>query len=209
MTQNSLIDQYKHLHLTQRYGATSLRFAPDLLPHVFERKPISAIDYGCGQSQLANFMRYCGIPKVYQYDPAIEIYSDKPSETFDLLINVDVLEHVPENELDNIFLDMRKLSDFAIFVIDIRLAKTILPNGMNAHVTVKPVGWWREKLERYYTKVEDIPVSGPPRAAFKTWEGRKSTKLLLPFSKTYYRLKRKFFKKYSLNTQISPQPPRP
>ncbi len=194
MSQGSLIDQYKQLHLEKRYGATSLRLAPDLLPHIFERKPISIIDYGCGQSQLANFIIYCGIQKVCQYDPAIEIYSKKPSGTFDLLINIDVLEHIPEDELDSIIRDMRSYSDFAIFIIDVRPAKTILPNGMNAHVTVRPVEWWRKKLEKYYETVEDISVSGPPRAAFKTWESNQSTKLMLPFSKVYYRVKRKLFK---------------
>ena len=45
---------------------------------------------------------------------------------------------------------MAELSDNAIIIVDTRPASTLLPDGRNAHVTLRPVQWWMERLAGHY-----------------------------------------------------------
>ena len=60
-------------------------------------------------------------------------------------------------------------------------AKKILPNGWNAHVTIKPPEWWRPRIEAaaagwsgkaYVFDVEE-KRTGPFRAIVRAWTGRR------------------------------------
>ena len=163
-----LTDQYRQIHSERVYGASSAKKAPYILPYVQMLEARSAIDYGCGQSVLADVIaERCGV-RVTRYDPAIPAYDKLPSGRFDLLINIDVLEHLPEDAIDDTLATMSSLSEKAIIVIDTRLAKTTLPDGRNAHLTVRPPEWWRERLARHYVQVRPIWVKRRP-ASFVTW----------------------------------------
>ena len=77
-------------------------------------------------------------------------FSAKPDRRFDLVISTDVLEHIPEESIDKILKDIFNYSDQWVFLtICTREAREILPNGMNAHATVKPEEWWNDKLKDY------------------------------------------------------------
>ncbi|HJU33470.1 MAG TPA: methyltransferase domain-containing protein [Hyphomicrobiaceae bacterium] len=163
-----LTDQYRQIHSTRVYGASSAKKAPYILPYVRMLDARSAIDYGCGQSALADIIaERCGA-RVARYDPAIPAYDRLPSGRFDVLINVDVLEHLPEEEIDDTLAAMSSLSDNAVIVIDTRLASTTLPDGRNAHLTLRPPEWWRRRLQRHYAEVRHIWVKRRP-ASFVTW----------------------------------------
>jgi hypothetical protein len=61
------------------------------------------------------------------------------------------LEHVPENELPTCWEIFKLLKPKTMFlVICTRKAGQILPNGTNAHKTVKPVDWWKDVLVRVF-----------------------------------------------------------
>ncbi len=135
----NLVEQYRLLHAAAPgYGSTSVKRAPYILPYIHTLAPRSVIDFGCGQSALADIIAAAGVPQVVRYDPAIASYASPPAGRFDLLVNIDVLEHVEERELDLLLAHMASLSDKALIIIDTRPAKTILPNGQNAHVTLRP-----------------------------------------------------------------------
>ena len=124
--QPDLIEQYRQMHRDRSYGTSSIKKAPYILPYIQLLKARSVIDYGCGQSSLAEFIsERCGA-KVTRYDPAIPAYDQQPKGRFDLLINIDVLEHLPEDAIDGAIAAMAALSDKAIIIIDTRLAATTL-----------------------------------------------------------------------------------
>jgi hypothetical protein len=162
------IGLYQQMHAAGPYGDSSIQVAPYLIPHIRQLRPRSVIDYGCGQSALPDLIEASGVPTVQRYDPAIATFSNRPTGPFDLLICIDVLEHVPEPMLDDVLTDMAQLARNAMLIIDTKPAKQYLPNGENAHCTVHPPGWWRERLAKHYSYLEPF-VAKRDRARFKTW----------------------------------------
>ena len=106
------------------------------------------LDYGSGKGKFHSRIS----AKVTPYDPAYEPFSKEPVEEFDGVICTDVMEHIPEEEveetLDKIFNFARY---FVYFSISTKEAKKILPNGENAHCTVKPKEWWEEEITKHQT----------------------------------------------------------
>ena len=111
----------------------------------------SFLDYGCGKSNLSDFFKKINKMQIYKYDPAIEIYSNIPKGLeVDLIANCDVLEHIPEQDIDNVIKEMSLISKNVFFNIYLTKATTILENGENAHCTIKPIKWWIKKISKYY-----------------------------------------------------------
>lgn len=175
----SLIEQYRQVHASRAYGKSSVKRAPYVLAHIRALKPGSVIDYGCGQSTLPDMIRDSGVATVARYDPAIPAYAEEPRNRFDLLVSIDVLEHIPEEGIDDVLQHMKTLSEKALIIIDHRPAKFILPNGLNAHATVRPADWWRKRLERVYPVVERIPGVFRRPASFRTWHPSFTQRLVI------------------------------
>lgn len=163
------IEQYKILHSQGKYGVSSEKLYDDILPLVCELNPHSILDYGCGQSKLIDMLP---IPKKYRYDPAIEKYNSYPESAtvIDLVTCIDVLEHIPENELEHTLKVIRSFSENAIFDIGTQLAHHILPNGENSHCTVKSIEWWMAKLKRVFPNVTFVKNIRNVKFMCKTWE---------------------------------------
>ena len=119
--------------------------------HRPEERCTTLLDYGCGaglQYAEENIQRYWQImPSLY--DPAIPKFAKKPVGKFDGVICTDVMEHIPEGEIDD---SLREIYGYAtkavFFTICCREANRLLPNGMNCHVTIRPENWWRNRLRR-------------------------------------------------------------
>lgn len=102
-----------------------------------------------GKTAEKRLIRYLELDEIQCYDPGYQPLSKLPERDFDGVICLDVLEHCPEEDMawviDQIFGCARK---FVLANIACYPAKKHLPNGENAHCTVKPVGWWRDLLAR-------------------------------------------------------------
>lgn len=160
------INEYKLLHkFNKEYGSSSHIKLHELTKVIIQLIEIEKntdkiyriLDFGCGKSELIDnlndfFASFSFKFEFIKYDPAIEKFSFRPSGNFDLVINTDVLEHIHESELDIILKDIRSHSKNCFINISTRLANTILPNGENAHVTVKPCNWWFNLLKKYWNK---------------------------------------------------------
>lgn len=114
------------------------------------------IDWGCGKGYLSDFLVGLGID-CRKYDPAIEEFSSDPEGHFDCVVSTDVLEHIPEDELKEFMLNITTASPTAILIPHLGLAKTILPDGSNAHCTIKSVSEWKQEFSKYYSMVEVLP----------------------------------------------------
>lgn len=149
-------DQYKKIYDDSPLYGRSGRYYIRLIETIIAEKNISSVfDFGCGRN--ANIILYLSkkFPhlKLLGYDPAIkentELTTDViPTDTkFDLIISTDCLEHIPQNELPQCFEVFKKIDPkHMLHVICTREAEQILPDGTNAHKTIKPRIWWRKKF---------------------------------------------------------------
>ena len=178
MTGNpELIAQYRQIHATRVYGDTSLKNLRFLRAEIRLLRPVSVLDYGCGQSRLLEALRLGYPVELLRYDPAIPKWSVRPEARVDLLISIDVLEHIEEGDLDAVLADMAGACRDALIIVDTKPASTVLPDGRNAHVTIRPHAWWRERLSRHFPELYSQPTARSSRAGFKTWSRKPSQTL--------------------------------
>lgn len=167
---SKLIESYAELHATELYGATSLKNLRLIRPEIKLLRPQSIVDYGCGQSRLIDRLDLGYPVTLYRYDPAIPAFAEKPKVTVDLLINIDVLEHIEESDLDDVLAEMRALCRDALIIVDTAPAKRCLADGRNLHVTLKSHDWWGEKIARHFGPLYPVRTLRRARAGFKTWQ---------------------------------------
>lgn len=173
---SKLIENYAAIHASEAYGNTSLKNLRLLRPEIRLLRPRSIVDYGCGQSLLLDRLDLGYALDLYRYDPAIPDFAEKPKVTADLLINIDVLEHIEEADLDDVLSDMRSMCRDALIIVDTAPAKRVLPDGRNLHVTLKPHDWWGERIAKHFGELQPVRTLRRARAGFKTWRrGPKQT----------------------------------
>jgi hypothetical protein len=168
-----LLEQYRRMHVE---GEVFLRVPPDQtfpgksLPpqarHVkrmIERTGARALlDYGSGKGQQyfplpftdpggsvhLGIAAWWGV-EVQCYDPAYPAFATLPAGRFDGVISTDVLEHCPEEDLPWIVGELFACANRFVFAnVACFPARKRLPNGQNAHCTVRTLKWWRPLIER-------------------------------------------------------------
>ena len=135
-------------------GGTLARYAHVVVPLLRFHQCRSVLDYGCGKARAwevnGELAAWKHANRVELFEPAIEAYHNLPDGTFDAVLMVDVLEHIPEDELhENIYRVNRKSEPYALLIATFcnRPATKNLPGtNINAHVTQRPRKWWREFL---------------------------------------------------------------
>ena len=149
---SNYIELYQELHSKEDdYGTSGSNYFKEVCLVIDFLKPKTVLDYGCGKAVLLKQLeeKYPDI-KFYGYDPAIPERAKMPVKQADLVINTDVLEHIPEDELPKIIKEISEISPHVFFGVHHALAYTLLPNGENAHCTVKPVFWYYHLFEKYF-----------------------------------------------------------
>lgn len=163
ITDSKYTEQYKELHEQKDdYGTSSIELLDEVCLFIDYLQPKTILDYGCGKGLLSNKIAelYPNI-KVYQYDPSIPGLEKIPVVKADLVINTDVLEHIPENILPNVVKNISEISQNVYFQLHHGLAAAILPNGENAHCTVKPPVWYHEMFKKYFNNVNPLKGKHP------------------------------------------------
>lgn len=138
------------------WGSSGHKCVLEAIDVLDEMGALSAVDYGCGTGSLGTALNGI-VPeiKVTNYDPVRPPYDVIPSTPSDVVLCVDVMEHVEEDQVDAVIKNIYSLCRTgAYFVIDCRKAYHILPNGTNAHITIKPQGWWTKKLQAQFPIVD-------------------------------------------------------
>jgi hypothetical protein len=121
------------------------------------------LDYGCGKGRQyepreitdaagevsPSVIDYWGIGEVVCYDPCYEPYSKLPEGKFDGVICTDVLEHCPEQDVPWIIGELFGYATRFVFAnVACFPARKRLPNGENAHCTIRPVAWWVDLVQK-------------------------------------------------------------
>jgi hypothetical protein len=131
-------------------GYSILPYVPELMSLIRNSNISSCLDYGCGRGEaweLHNLKKLFDLKDLYLYDPTIAEFQNRPNNQVDLVICIDVMEHVPEHCVEEVLDDVAFFAKKAIFFnISTRPAAKVLPNGSNAHQTVRPREWWQEKI---------------------------------------------------------------
>lgn len=129
---------------------------------VIGTKSKTVLDYGSGKGEqysVHHVNRTFNIEddKVTCYDIGVPEFNTLPQQTFDGVICTDVLEHIPEEQLPtNLQAIFSKANKFVFVIIHTGSSSVTLPNGENAHCTIKPPGWWNQFISSY--NVNDIPL---------------------------------------------------
>jgi len=137
-------------------------------------RPATILDFGCGRSKAVDLLAQRLGATAYRYDPAIAEFAAIPVSTSDLVLNTDVLEHLVLDEVGPVLQQIASISSAVYFNISMRPAHKWLPNGENAHATVMPKEWWRERLMQSFPIVTVLP-SRSDEATFVTWSVSRST----------------------------------
>jgi len=163
-----LVALYRQMHVD---GERFLGRAPEdtfpgsaLLPQVkrIKRMIVAAkaqnlLDYGCGKGRQYDLRNvnvkgegtwesvqdYWDVDFVHCYDPSYQPFSELPTGAFDGVICTDVLEHCPEQDIDWIVGELFSYATRFVFAnVACYPAEKRLPNGENAHITLRSVAWW-------------------------------------------------------------------
>ena len=106
-------------------------------------------------------------------------FSNKPTSQYDLVLCIDVMEHVQEDKVDEVLKDIFTYSNKVFLTITCYPAKQILTNGKNAHYTIKNPDWWKEKLKTYDGSYIVIFQTKPERGGDvvnkEEWKPNKTT----------------------------------
>jgi 2-polyprenyl-3-methyl-5-hydroxy-6-metoxy-1,4-benzoquinol methylase len=107
----------------------------------------SILDYGCGKGTIGKSFRQSGLNIVVDYDPAIK-GKNSPAVSADLVVCVDVMEHIEPDCLKSVLADLARVSRKILFVaISTIPSKRTMSDGRNTHLIVKGDGWWHARFE--------------------------------------------------------------
>lgn len=134
--------EQERLHAKGNYGTASLKYG-EIVSNLIDGLEINTmLDYGCGS--MRNLLKVLQPEREVNYigyDPGVPEFSRK--EPADLVVSIDVLEHIEPELLENVLDDLMMLTNkWAFFTIHTGPAVKTLSDGRNAHLIQKPASWW-------------------------------------------------------------------
>jgi len=184
----SLIEATKFHAVNQNnwIGEALAEYKHNIFNLIKENNIKTILDYGCGKAKfhsiLFNNKKIPGSPmgiNITSYDPAVAQFSNKPTGQYDLVLCIDVMEHVQEDKVDEVLKDIFTYSNKVFLTITCYAATQILTNGKNAHYTVREPNWWKEKLKAYDGSYIVIFQTKPKRGGDvvnkEEWKPNKTT----------------------------------
>jgi hypothetical protein len=133
---------------------------------VFEKHDIKSIlDYGCGGSDYnkqgfhdnLSAKEYFHLEQISLYEPARNIDQRQP---VDSVVCFDVLEHIFIADIPNLIRELFSLAKKTLIInVACYPARALLPNGENAHITVRPHMWWKGAFDQIAIEYPEISIN--------------------------------------------------
>jgi hypothetical protein len=140
--------QYQQHYKARPTKAAANAHLAQILQFAHEVGAATILDYGCGGH--ASIDGYCAL-LVQNYDPGIPAYSELPTPA-DLVVCLDVLEHVEADCIEEVIAHIRLLALKGIFLtISCRESPKKLPDGSPWHIFVRDEKYWREVFSDFTT----------------------------------------------------------
>jgi hypothetical protein len=115
-----------------------------------------------GEHTWDSVLDYWDVDEVTLYDPAYGPHNKLPQGRFDGVVCTDVMEHCPEEDVPWIVGELFAYATRFVFVnAACYPAMKTLPNGENAHCTIRPPEWWEEIFRR--------TAAGNPAVRWELW----------------------------------------
>jgi len=147
-------------------------YAEQIKKLIDKHKATSILDYGAGKGQQYETMKiqiagsgqtyqsvkeYWGIDTIECFDPGVASSKSLQQSKVSGIISTDVLEHCYIDDIPWIVEEMFELAEKFVFVnIACYPALTILPNGENAHITVRSFDWWGGLFESIAARHDEV-----------------------------------------------------
>jgi len=124
------------------------------------------LDYGCGGSDWRSVgfddtsgrsaIEYFNLHNAYRYEPARDLDERQP---VDCVVSFDMLEHIFISDVPSVLRDMFSYA-LKLLVLNVACypAKAKLPNGENAHITVRPPHWWKGMIDTISIEYPSVSV---------------------------------------------------
>ena len=169
----ALVALYRDIHVSgervleippeKTFAGQSLpRHATPIRDLIAELNASTVLDYGSGKGasyhhpisfpdgqRVESLTHYWSVAGVTCYDPGFGPFSRLPNGRFDGVICTDVLEHCPEEDLSWILEELFAFSRKFVYAnVACYPARKTLPNGENAHCTIRPPAWWERLVIR-------------------------------------------------------------
>jgi len=180
-------EQNKILHETNlQYGTSAYKHVDTVkkliksLEKSLNKTNVSVLDYGAGKGLLGKYLDF----PIYEYDPAIPGKDEIPKSA-DLVVCIDVLEHIEPDKLDAVLADLQRCTrQVGYFIIDTKPAIKTLPDGRNTHLILEDEKWWYKQLDRYFNIAalkylnsrEIYAIVGPRKNEYQTHNPYKEIK---------------------------------
>ncbi len=167
----NLIDGSKKNENDAYNGQSTIVFAK-LIKDIIKKNQIKTmLDYGCGKGffysnssnmhgfEIKSLRDYWKID-IDLYDPCYEKNSFlDEKKKYDLVISIDVLEHIPAQDIDWVLDKIISKANIYVFLnVACYPAVALLPNGKNAHININDYNWWGKKIMAQKVKYKDIKI---------------------------------------------------
>lgn len=194
-----LLEQYRFLHengeIDRQVPAENTFEGSSALPQSTRIKRLvdmfgakSLLDYGAGKgkqyeievevegNKYQGLQEYWNIEELYRYDPAYAPFTQLPNRQYDAVICTDVIEHIPETDVEWVLDEIFSYSKKFVFInIACYPAKKTLPNGENAHCTTYTEQWWAPIFQILHNKYPDIKFEVWLHSVINTPDGIQKT----------------------------------
>jgi hypothetical protein len=142
-------------HARKPWGNASLNEIDRIVSLLNQFQITHILDYGAGQQNLARKLPdLVSNLIVDSYDPGIPAIADTPAPA-PFVCCIDVLEHVEPEYIDQVLDDLQRVvANLGYFTVAVTPAAKILEDGRNAHLIIRPVEWWEQKIQARFVIVE-------------------------------------------------------